>query len=367
MQPRTYTVLQVIPNLSEGGVERGVVELNRLFVKAGWRNVVLTRGGKLCQQIVADGGEVVLADVASKNILTALPRAWKLRAILRKIKPDIIHVRSRVPGWLIRLTQTKIPIVTTVHGINHVGFYSRIMTRGARNICPSSFVAQFIQNTYHVPQEKVRVILRGIDPTAFNIDTLDLDFKREFSLKHNLEGHFVVLAVGRITPLKGLDILIRAVARLKAKIPNVRLLVVGGVAPQHHDYLQRLNQLAKELHIDQDVSFAGSQSKLAEIYSCASVTVSATTTKPETFGRSMAESLAMNTPVVATRHGGALDIVREGIDGFLVTPGNWEEMADALLKIPQLERTNLRNCALTRFSLQRMADSTLSVYKEILE
>ncbi|MGN0827250.1 MAG: glycosyltransferase family 4 protein [Kiritimatiellia bacterium] len=368
MEPKTYHILQVVPELNEGGVERGVVELNRLFHAAGWRNSVLTRGGKLCQQIKHDGGKVFLADVASKNILTVPWRILHLRHLLKQIKPDLIHIRSRVPGWLIRLSGTQIPIVTTVHGINHIGKYSSIMLRGEKHICPSHFVADFVCDAYDIPPKKVRVIPRGIDPITFTPDHLDRQFIADWKAKWSLSGAFVILAVGRITPLKGLDILIQAVAKLKGtQCPNAKLLIVGGVDTKHADYLARLKRLAAELGVANSVHFAGSQRQLAEIYSCAQVTVSATTAKPETFGRSMAESLALNVPVVATRHGGALDIVREGLDGFLVTPGSVDEMAECLWKVSQSTFGDLRSSALARFSLQHMADETLAVYREVLE
>ena len=89
-------VVQLLPELNEGGVERGVVELNRELVKRGVDSIVISAGGKQVGQIEADGGQHVMLDVVSKNPLTAVSRVWQLRRILRQLAPDILHARSRV-------------------------------------------------------------------------------------------------------------------------------------------------------------------------------------------------------------------------------------------------------------------------------
>ena len=94
-------VIQLLPELNEGGVERGVVELNREYSKLGMESIVISNGGKLSNQIDLDGGKHITFDVCSKNIFTAISRVFKLRKILEELKPDILHVRSRVPAWLV--------------------------------------------------------------------------------------------------------------------------------------------------------------------------------------------------------------------------------------------------------------------------
>ena len=132
-------IVQVIPELNEGGVERGVVELNREFVKKGIESFVISAGGKLENQINLDGGNHIKFDVCSKNIFTAFSRVNALKKILKEINPDIIHVRSRVPAWLVYFANKKlnIKVVSTVHGFNSVGFYSSIMQKSDAVICVS--------------------------------------------------------------------------------------------------------------------------------------------------------------------------------------------------------------------------------------
>ena len=91
-------IVQLLPELNEGGVERGVVELSRELVKLGHESIVISNGGKQAEQIDLDGGRHVTLDIYSKNLLTAPSRMLQLRRCLRELNPDIIHARSRVPA-----------------------------------------------------------------------------------------------------------------------------------------------------------------------------------------------------------------------------------------------------------------------------
>ena len=131
---QTLRVVQLLPALNEGGVERGVVELNREYVARGIESLVISRGGKLVPEIERHGGRHITLDVASKNPLTVPFRAMRLRRVLRELRPSIVHARSRVPAWLCMLAnrRPRFPFVTTVHGLNSVNPYSRVFSFGDR-------------------------------------------------------------------------------------------------------------------------------------------------------------------------------------------------------------------------------------------
>ena len=361
-------ILQILPALDEGGVERGTVELNREFVRRGLASTVISSGGRLAEMIVHDGGKHIELDVKSKNPLTVPQRARALRRTLEEARPDLVHYRSRLPGWLFVLANRslRLPFVTTVHGFNSVNAYSRVMTLGQRVICPSTAIMDFIQAHYDTPQEKIRLVPRGIDPLLFDPARLDPACMAEFNRRCGLEGRFVVLGVGRITPLKGYDVLIRATALARAALPRIRTVIVGGAEASREGHARALRRLVNELGLQDHVVFAGSQSRIAEVYACGHVLVSGNRSKPEAFGRSMAEALAMECPVIATRCGGALDIVREGLNGWLVEPGDAEQLAERLLRASRTSFTGLREDVLARFSLEKMVAGTLAVYEEVL-
>ena len=362
-------IVQILPALDEGGVERGTVELNREFVRRGVTSTVISSGGRLAESIVRDGGRHVCLDVKSKNPLTVFSRAARLRRALEELKPDLAHCRSRVPGWLFVLAnrRLRLPFVTTVHGFNSVSPYSRIMTAGQRVICPSVSVVDYIRRHYGTPEGKIRLVYRGIDPQQFDPARLDMAFVAEFRRSFELDGRFVVLGVGRITQLKGYDVLIRATALARERLPTVRTVIVGGAEAARAGYERELRQLVDDQGLKDHVVFAGSQRRMAEIYACGNVLVSGNKAKPEAFGRSMAEALAMGCPVIATRFGGALDIVREGVNGWLVEPGDAEQLADRIVRASTASFTGLREDALARFSLEQMVAKTLAVYDEVLK
>ena len=361
-------VLQLVPAMEQGGVERGVVEMNRVFVAAGWQNVVVSVGGRLADDVVAAGGRHVGLDVKSKNPLTYFIRAARLRRLLEKERPDVVCAHSRVPAWLFIWANRRLhlPWISFAHGANSISRYSRIMACGDLVVTPSRYIADYLKSAYGLEEEKIRVIPRAIDRDKFDPAHLDGAFVAEKKSEWGLDGRYVVMGLGRITQLKGYDTLIRATALAAKDIPNIRTVIVGEAEALRKDVERDLHALVAELGLEDRVVFAGNQSKVAECLSLANVVVSANTRKPEAFGRSMAEALAMNRPVVAAAFGGALDIVEDGVNGALVDPsGGAEGFAAALVRTARMSFGDLRTPALEKFSFEKMAEASLDVYREL--
>ena len=375
--------LQLVPAMEQGGVERGVVEVNRVIVAAGWENVVVSAGGRLADEIVKDGGRHVTMDVKSKNPFTYFSRSAALRRLLEAEKPDVVCAHSRVPAWLFKRANAKLrlPWITFAHGANSISWYSKIMTAGDLTVTPSKYIADYLMAAYKTPAEKIRVIERAIDRDKFDIDRLDLGFIEEKRREWKLDGFRVVMGVGRITQLKGYDVLIHAANYLHrthiaahSKNRDWKLVIVGEAEELRKDVEESLKKLVAELGIADNVVFAGNQRKIAECLTLADVVVSANWKKPEAFGRSMAEALAMDRPVVATAFGGALDIVEDGVNGALVSPmtekgvGAAERavpFANAIRSVLKLPKRDLRTAALEKFSFEKMAEKSLAVYREL--
>ena len=359
-------IVQLLPELNEGGVERGVVELNREYVKKTIESYVISNGGKLDNQINIDGGTHIKFDVCSKNIFTSFSRINKLKKILKQINPDIIHVRSRVPAWLVYFANKKlnIKVVSTVHGFNSVSFYSKIMQNANAVICVSGSIKEYIQKHYQTPENKITIIPRGIDLDVFNPKNISNDFISNFKKENNLENKFIISSVGRITQLKDYETFIKAVAIVKNIIPNVKALIVGGVRNDKEDYLNSLKKLIIELDLKDNIIFTGSQSKIAEIYTLSDVVVSSSK-KPESFGRAVAESIAMNTPVIATNHGGVKDIIKENENGFFFEVGNEKELANNIIKSKNFNFDGYTYIS-DNFSLENMLELNLKVYRRVL-
>ena len=359
-------IVQVIPELNEGGVERGVVELNREYVKLGIKSFVISAGGKLVNQIEKDGGNQIIFDVCSKNIFTSFSRIRGLKKILKNLKPDIIHVRSRVPAWLVHFANKslKIKVVSTVHGFNSVGFYSSIMQKADAVICVSNSIKEYIQKHYNTSENKITVIPRGIDLELFNPKNIDNSFIENFKKEFNLENKFIISSVGRVTQLKDYETFIKAILIVKNEIPNVAALIVGGVRSDKEDYLNSLKKLIKELNLEENIIFTGSQSKIEQIYALSDVVISSSK-KPESFGRAVAEAICMNKPVIATNHGGVKDIIIENVNGFFFEVGDDKELAMNILKSKTLVFDGYSYIS-SNFSLGNMVNKTVEVYKRII-
>lgn len=344
-------VIHLLPALEQGGVETVVCDLVREF----GGGVVISRGGRMVGRIEAAGGRHIALDLKSKNPLTYFMRARKLRKILRAENPDLVCAHSRVPAWLFVWANRGLGLkwITYAHGANSVSRYSEVMTKGDLVIVPSRFLADYLKTNYAMPESRIRVIPNAVDATRFDPDNLDQAFiaekRREWGIR---EGDRVIMAIGRITPVKGLEGLIRDFSTLTSdrEIPSpLKLVIVGGADKHHLRYLESLKKLASAVllrHSPSPIVFAGPQEKIPECISIADEIVSANTTKPETFGLSVIEAYAMNKPVKAKRFGG---------------------VAEVMEAVEKAGKPTLREAvtALYSFGLQR--ERTLAAYREALD
>jgi len=361
-------IVQLLPELNEGGVERGTVEISRELVKRGHQSTVISAGGKLVERIVADGGNHVIRGIASKNPLTVPKRVWAIERVLRELNPDILHARSRVPAWLCLWAKKKlnIPFVTTVHGFNSVNWYSEIMVKGDRVIYGSSAIKDYVLEHYSLDEFRLRYVPRGIDMDYFSPDSVDHGFISAFKKQHRLEGKCVVSMVGRITGIKGHKTFIPAIAKVSRNNPEVIGLIVGGVHKGKKDYYKLLTNLSQELGVVEKVRFVGSQPNMREILLLSDMVVSSSS-KPETFGRTVGEALAMNTPVIASAHGGVLDVVCDNENGLLFQPGDASDLADKIEEVMTRTFSNMREHIRHNFSLDQMTEMKLKVYQELVD
>lgn len=361
-------IVQILPELNEGGVERGVVDLNRELVKLGHESVVISAGGKLQNQIEEDGGKHIVFDVCSKNILTAPSRIFKLYRLFKVLQPDILHARSRVPAWLTYLANRtlQIPFVTTVHGFNSVNAYSKIMTYGDKVICGSKFMIDHIIKNYQTSPEKIVLIPRGVDIDSFDTK-LNEEFMQSFKEKYRLNDSFVITQVARITHWKDQKTTIKAFLEVKKSLGNAKLLLVGSVDKSRSNYYDELKKIVDDSPYKNDIIFTGNQQHIKEIFSLSDVSISASN-KPETFGRANVESIFMGTPLIATNIGATADYVIEGKNGYLFEPNDADALANLILKIDKnnFDKEEMAHYIKENFSLEQMVGKNMNVYNDLV-
>jgi len=378
MHPKQPTILQVLPELQSGGVERGTLEIARAIVKAGGKALVASQGGPMVPGLTQCGAEHITLPLKSKNPFRIWRNSHKLAELIRERGVDIVHARSRAPAWSAWLAaqQTGCHFMTTFHGVYGLKGkwkqrYNSVMTRGERVIAISHFIAEHIRTHYSVDPERVRIIHRGVDLKLFNpflprAPQRIIELTREWRLPDELP---LILFPGRITRWKGQDVFIKALAAL----PHRHFFaVILGDDKGHSTYRHELEQLISQLGLEGHIRIARHTSYISEAYMLSRLVVS-TSIEPEAFGRVVLEAQAMGKPVIATNQGGPQETVVHNVTGWLIPPGDVEALSahinhalalddEAIRWVAEQAIANARN-----FSIETMCEKTLGVYNELLD
>ena len=368
MSSMPLTVLQTLPALDTGGVERGTVEVAAELARRGHRSLVISGGGALTSELVASGSRHLAWPIGKKSPFTLLLAA-RLRRFLREEKVDILHARSRLPAWVAYLAWNNMPaterpvFITTVHGPYRAGRYSAVMTRGQRVIAVSRFIHDYILANYPgVDPGKVSVIHRGVDPRRFPCGYKPATEWQERwrSEQPQLHGKTLITLPGRITRWKGHTDFIKIMGALKQAGLNVHGLIAGGAEPRRQGFLKELRRLSAGRGLEDDISFLGMRDDLREVL-CVSDVVLSLANVPEAFGRTALEALSLGRPVVAYDHGGAREVLQELQPDGLVEPGNITATAG---KIQDFLKVRPHITPNRTFTLERMLDKTLALYEQ---
>lgn len=377
MVARTLSVIQIVPEMDEGGVEGETLDLAQDLVRRGHRSIVISAGGRMVAALEKSGVEHLLwPNIGSKNF-SCLPYIGKLREFILKEKIDILHLRSRLPawvGWLAwkSLKQSQRPgLLTTFHGFYSINSYSAIMTKGQKVVAVSRSIKEHIEKNYPIDPSLIEVIYGGVDNKLFSPENVGMDrvdaLRTQWGLGH--DGVPVLLLPGRLTRLKGQDIFLNALAQLKDI--NFKAICVGDI-PQNA-YVQSLLHKIEENGLGDKVRFVGHCDDMPAAFYLSDIVVSASSTHPEAFGKIAIEAMSMSKPVVATAHGGSLEIVLPGETGWLVPPLDSSVMADALQEaiLNKGEREARGVCGRKRvienFTIEVMCDRTVEIYQHLIE
>ena len=369
-------VLQVLPSLVTGGVERGTVEIARAIADAGGIALVASAGGRMVAAVQRAGGRHVTLPLDSKNPLAIWRNAALLADVIRAERVAIVHARSRAPAWSAWLAcrRAGAHLVTTYHGTYRENLpfkrqYNAVMAKGERVIAASRFIAGLIVARHGTDPARIRVIPRGADPAVFDPDAVSGERIARLERAWRLpEGAKVVLLPGRLTRWKGQTVLIEALARLVR--PDVCCLLVGSDQGRRH-YAAQLIRQADTLGVADRLRLAGECDDMPGALMLADVVVHAST-EPEAFGRVVIEAQAMGRPVIASDLGGPVETVEHGMTGWRVPPGDAGALAAAIeqvLELPAAVRADLgiraRAGVQSGYTVAAMQAATLAVYDEL--
>lgn len=367
-------VLQVLPSLVTGGVERGTVEMTQAVAEADGVALVASAGGPMVGAVQRSGGRHIVLPLQYKDPLTLWRNAARLAAVIRKERVDIVHARSRAPAWSAWLAcrRTGAHFVTTYHGTYTEGLpfkrrYNAVMARGEAVIAASRFIADLIVARHRVDPARIRVIPRGVDPAVFDPDSVSAERLARLERAWRMpEGTPVVLLPGRLTGWKGQGVLIDALARLVRR--DVWGVLVGADQGRRH-YADALMAQAARLGIAERLRIVGHCDDMPAALQLATVVVHAST-QAEAFGRVVIEAQAMARPVIAADLGGPVETVQHGVTGWRVTPGESAALAAAIETVLAMAPAELRAIGARARAgvptVRAMQDATLEVYEAVL-
>ncbi|MBB6522404.1 glycosyltransferase involved in cell wall biosynthesis [Pseudoteredinibacter isoporae] len=365
----TLKVIQFLPSLRGGGVEVGTLEVAKALVEAGHQSLVVSAGGPMVERLEQEGSIHIEWDLGKKSPLS-FRHIWPLRRWLVEQQADILHVRSRMPAWIVYLAWKGMPekarprFMSTMHGLHSVSAYSEIMCRGERVIAVSNTVKDYIASHYpKTDMARVQVVNRGIS---------DEEYPRDFCPEENwlmqwketfpqFNGKRLICLPGRLTRLKGHAYFLRLMQKLCQRFDDVHGIVVGSEDPKRQNYAEELYAQLKDMGLQDSVTFTGGRSDMKNIYSQSAMVLSLSS-KPESFGRTTTEALSMGVPVVGFDHGGVGEQLQSLFPLGMVPCFDEDVLlnkVEALLNKPEKPKKN--DCYLK----SKMLAQTLAIYQEL--
>ena len=377
---RRPRVLRVITRLNVGGPATHVLLADRGLRERGWETLLLFG------DVGPDEAEIDLAtvDLPMRRIgtmgrsirpLADLRTAAAIAAQIRRFRPDIVHTHLSKAGLVGRTAAaltTPAATVHTFHGTVFGGYFGTQMSgaiqrierglghRTTRILALSERQRLELLDFRIAPPERIRIVPLGIDLTRF----ADLD--REAARRRlGIPGdEALVLAIGRLVPIKRLDRLVRAFAAVHSANPRARLRLVGDGSER-----ASLEAQVRATGLGDAIAFSGWSSAAPDWYAAADIV--ALTSEREGTPLALIEAAAAALPVVATDAGGVADIVEDGATGFVVPPDDDALLADRLGVLlgdaPLRARFGAAGRARSsRWSAERLVGDLERVYEEIL-
>lgn len=380
---RKIVVMQILPALENGGVERGVIDLSKALKETGFEPIVVSKGGVLTYQLKEAGIRHIELSVNSKNPFKIFFNIGKLAKLIEKHGVDIVHVRSRAPMWsaYAAAKKTGVKLVSTVHGpygLSAFGFknfflkrfYNAKMLKANKVIAVSNFIKNYIlQNYQGTNPDDVTVIHRGADLDYFN--PIKVSKNRIINLSNQWvlpEDKKIILMPARFTYWKGHEFLLEALSKVK----NDFYCVMVGSDHGHKAFRKKIEDLVTQKGLEEKVKIAGICKDMPAAYALSHFAV-CPSIEPEAFGRISIESQASSKIIIATKVGGALETVVENETGFLVDVGdvdNFAKLIDHSLEISKEQLDEMgakaRKHIELNFSNQKLCGETIHVYRSIL-
>lgn len=375
---KKIVVLQVLPELGQGGVELGTIEIASELQKRGIENYVASEGGRMEYNLERIKVKHFTLPLKTKNIFKMYLNSLRLARIIKKYGITIVHARSRAPAWSAYWAAKRcgVHFVTTFHGTYGLGpwgikkFYNKIMTYGERVIAISNHIKQHILKNYKMDESKIRLIHRCVNMENFNVETTSAERMIKYLEDNNIpEDKPIVTLIGRLTNWKGQKLLIEALHL----IDNEDFFcVIIGDDQGRKKYSSELRKMIANYNMTDRFLFIRNVKDIPAAMMVSDVVLS-TSIEPEAFGRIAIEGQAMGRVVVASNIGGSVETVIDGVTGRLYESTSAKALSEAIdwaLHLSTEEREKIGAAGIKNvkehFTKQIMCDKTIEVYKELI-
>ncbi|MFC1576942.1 glycosyltransferase [Candidatus Omnitrophota bacterium] len=367
-------ILYINPIVEISGAETSLLLLlEKLDRRLFYPIVILPGEGPLKGRLEEMGIEAVtmrLSKIDKKNPIPYLKTVYALSRFIRDRAVDIVHCNMGICNQyaLAAARLNGVPVVSHTRNILNRRAFKRMFLGFSDALIANSKAVAGSYSEYMRRDQKVHVIHNGVDLREFSSSRGNGSFRRKFGLSEDM---FLIGQIARIHPCKGQNILLKAVADVTRFHPNIRTLLAGDVkidnSEWHHEELKRITS---ELGLDDRVFFTGFTDDIVGLYADLDLLVLPSLHEP--FGRTLIEAMAMGVPVIASAQGGPLEIVEDGVTGFLVPVGDPVRLAEAILKVlkdKELAKKlgeNGRERVRSRFTIEENVRKTEKVYSELI-
>lgn len=372
MKSLTLKVMHIVPRMDLGGVEvitKTTIEalhVRRIPV------VLVTSGGVLAEELAALDVPIYDLPVHSKNPFTQLINIFRIRRLVKNECITLIHCHSRAPAWSAYFASiiSSCKYITTFHSFYGHGFlkkyYSRIMTMSDLIIVPSTALYSHIIKMYGADPKKIRLLPHFVGEANKSSSSSLEAYRAEHKIP---DGARIIALVARLSQWKGIDVAIEAMEILAHE--NLVLLLVGGSHSERSDE-GKLGQLNTKRLGDRIILVDGSRSNIEHAFTISECALSVSSSKPEGFGMAILEALSFGVPVIASKHGGALDLVTHGVNGFLFEPNNPLDLSNKINTFLNLSKEEKRLLSAAcceqaaKHTAAAMIPKLLNIYQEAL-
>ena len=357
-------VIQLLPELNIGGVERGTRDFSEVLINKGHESIVISNGGIFEKDIIEHGGKHIKIPIHKKSLFSLL-LSKQLKSIYEKEKPDIVHVRSRMPAWInyyaFKKLSKKPILISTFHGLYSTPLYSQVMSKVDHTIAISNTVKKYIIDTYKVDEKNITTIPRGCDTKHFNRNEIAQEWIDDWFEEFPETKNKIILTLPtRVSKWKGLDSFIELVSKLDCSIFHG--LIVGPTSSSKKRYLNSLKQKTRDLGISNNITFTGSRNDIKNIYKISDIVFNLSI-EPEPFGRTTIEAISSGTKVMGWDHGGTKEILEELFPIGLVKVGDIEALKEKVIGIASKNHKVPKE---NTFTSEKMINRTIDLYCQLL-